>query len=96
MHMKIDNDKQIDKLVEERTAELKKNEVRVLRLLSSSPVVIYTCEVEGDYAATYISENVEELFGYKAEQFLDDPKFWANGIHPEDAPRIFSELGQLF
>ena len=75
---------------------LSKNETRLLQLLSSSPVVIYTCEVEGDYAATYISENVDELFGYKAEQFLDDPKFWASGIHTDDAPRIFSGLGQLF
>lgn len=94
--MKEDSNKHLDKLVEERTAQLSKNEIRLLQLLSSSPVVIYTCEVEGDYAATYISENVEELFGYKAEQFLDDSKFWASGIHPEDAPRIFSELGQLF
>ena len=96
MSIQIDSNKYIDTLVEERTAQLESNEIRLLTLLSSSPVVIYTCEVKGDYAATYISDNVEEIFGYKSEQFLNDPKFWASGIHPEDAPRIFSELGQLF
>ena len=87
---------QLEEMVEQRTAQLQKSEARLTQLLSSSPVVIYTCEAGGDYAATYISENVKELFGYQTEQFLDDPKFWASGIHPDDAPRVFSGLGKLF
>lgn len=86
----------LEELVEQRSAQLKESESRLSQVLSSSPVVIYTCETEGDYAATYISNNVEQLFGYKPEAFLEDSKFWANGIHPDDAPQVFDGLGKLF
>lgn len=69
---------------------------RLSQLLSSGPVVIYTCETEGEYAATFISENVQSIFGYRPEQFTENPKFWASGIHPEDSARVFAELPQLF
>lgn len=82
--------------LQNKTEQLEESDVRLNQVLSSSPVVIYTCEVEGDYAATYVSENVNELFGYNTEQFLDDPGFWLNGIHPDDAPKVFEELGNLF
>lgn len=88
--------KQLKELVEQRTEQLQKSDSRLSQVLSSSPVVIYTCQPDGDYAATFISENVQKLFGYMPEQFLEDPEFWAKGIHPDDAPRVFNELAKLF
>ena len=87
---------QLEALVEQRADQLQESEARLSQVLSSSPVVIYTCETHGDYAATYISENVKQLFGFEPQQFLEDSGFWARGIHPDDAPRVFSELVQLF
>jgi PAS domain S-box-containing protein len=65
-------------------------------LVSSGPVVIYTCEPSGDFPATFISENVREQFGYEAGEFVEDPAFWAGHIHPEDRERVFAELGRLY
>ncbi|MEB3213931.1 MAG: PAS domain S-box protein, partial [Leptolyngbyaceae bacterium] len=65
-------------------------------LLASSPAVIYSCEATGAYDATFISKNVAVTLGYSPEDFLQTPSFWANGIHPDDAPRIFAELSPLF
>lgn len=65
-------------------------------LLSASPVAIYTCEAHGDYATTYVSPNLKELFGYEPEEFLKEPAFWAKRIHPDDAPRVFAKLLTLF
>jgi PAS domain S-box-containing protein len=69
---------------------------RLNYLISSSPTVIYTSKASGDYGATFISENVTELMGYEPQDFTADPGFWANHIHPEDAPRVFAELPQLY
>lgn len=77
-------------------AVLVKDEPRFEYLLRNSPVVIYTCKPEGDFAATYISENVRELFGYKPTDFTGNPSFWAEGIHPEDAQQVFHGLKALF
>ncbi|HEY9664370.1 MAG TPA: PAS domain S-box protein, partial [Allocoleopsis sp.] len=69
---------------------------RLQFLLSSSPAVIYTCSTTGDYGATSISENVKTLLGYEPDEFLADPDFWANHIHPQDRARVFAELPLLF
>jgi PAS domain-containing protein len=76
-------------------AQLQESEERLHRLLDSSPTVIYSSEPEGDYAATYISENVTSQSGYEAREFTEDPRFWAGRIHPEDAPRVFAEVPRV-
>jgi PAS domain S-box-containing protein len=64
-------------------------------LLNVSSYILYRCEAFGDFDATYISGNIEHILGYKPDDFLRKG-FWASKIHPEDAPRVFSELHQLF
>ncbi|MFB2876273.1 PAS domain S-box protein [Floridanema aerugineum] len=74
---------------------LQLSQERLKFLLSSNPVVIYSCKAFGDYGATFISENVRSLFGYEAEEFVNDSGFWATHIHPEDAPGVFANLLHL-
>lgn len=69
---------------------------RLQHLLATSPAVIYSCQPSGDYAATFIGENIIQQLGYTPQEFLKDAGFWANCIHPEDAPRVFNELRRLF
>jgi len=75
---------------------LRESQNRLSNLLTSTPVVIYTSKISGDYAATYISENITEITGYYPHQFIEDPAFWANSIHPDDKEKIFDELGAVF
>ncbi|MFZ5448019.1 MAG: PAS domain-containing protein [Thermodesulfobacteriota bacterium] len=65
---------------------------RLEHWLESSPAVIYLRQPRGDFAVTYISKNVETLMGWELRQFLEDPHFWLNHIHPEDQPRITEQL----
>ncbi|MEN8135614.1 MAG: PAS domain S-box protein [Thermodesulfobacteriota bacterium] len=65
-------------------------------LLETNPAVIYKCDATGDFPATFISENITNQLGYKSEDFLASPSFWANNIHPDDKQRVFDELGELF
>ena len=71
-------------------------QARLKHLLTSSPAVIYSCKPAGDYSATFISENVKTQLGYEPQEFTEDSKFWTEHIHPEDRPRVFSELSKLF
>jgi PAS domain S-box-containing protein len=78
------------------TAALKRSEQRLQHLMSSSPVVIFSCKPSGDYGATFVSDNVQRIFGYTPYEFTSRSDFWASHIHPDDAPRVFANLPQLF
>ena len=78
------------------SAALRQSEARLKFIMDAGPGVLYTCEAHGDFAATFISENVSEQMGYEARQFLEDPGFWASKIHPDDAARVFAELPKVF
>lgn len=75
--------------------EVLKANKRLEYLLTAGPAVIYTAEVVGNWAATFISNNVREQMGYEPRAFLEDRDFWANRIHPDDKGRVFSGLERL-
>ncbi|MEJ1929434.1 PAS domain S-box protein [Nostoc sp. NIES-2111] len=64
-------------------------------VLSASPAVIYTCQISDNFAATFISDNVQHILGYTPEQWLTEPDFWVNRIHPEDSTNVFAELENI-
>ncbi|ARV59072.1 hypothetical protein BZZ01_10865 [Nostocales cyanobacterium HT-58-2] len=69
---------------------------RLQHLLTSSPAVIFSCKPKPDYQMTFISKNVQSILGYKARDFIENPKFWHSQVHPEDISRIWEEWSQLF
>ncbi|MGJ5674789.1 MAG: PAS domain S-box protein [Nostochopsis sp.] len=76
--------------------ELRQVKERLEFLISSSPAVIFTAKpLTINYYHTYISENIINLVGYSTEEFLSEPDFWLNHIHPEDATQIVENLPQL-
>jgi len=94
---------ELEVLIQKRTAQLeaslkalRTSEERLRFLVAASPAVIYTSKTSGDFAATFLSENVTTQLSYTARDFVDDPNFWASHIYPEDAPRVFAGLPHLF
>jgi len=81
------------KRAEEATAAARN---RLDRLLARSPAVIYSFKASGDYAPTFISQNVKELLGYEPEEYLESPDFWRTRVHPKDSERILGEFSRLF
>jgi PAS domain S-box-containing protein len=69
---------------------------RLMHLLSGSPAVIYSFKATGDYAPTFVSENIETLFGYAPCEYLDNPNFWRERVHPDDRQRVEIEVTDLF
>src|SRR6478752_3466512 len=75
--------------------ELKSTRQRLQHLLAVSPAIIYTTKASGDFACTYVSENLQAIMGYTPEQMTTDPKCWPDHLHPEDARRILDERPRL-
>jgi PAS domain S-box-containing protein len=69
---------------------------RLQFILSTSPAVIFTCRPDGDYGATFISDNIQSLMGYTPEEYLAKSSFWADHVHPDDAPHVFAQVPRLF
>ena len=76
--------------------ELEENRRRLAFLISRIPSVIYSARVSGDFGATFVSENVARQMGYPPEKFKVSPSFWVENVHPDDLPRINSEIDRLF
>lgn len=76
--------------------KLRESEARLGFLLSATPAVIYSARATGDYGATFASDNLTKALGYSPEEFVGDPRFWADRIHPDDRERVFAELRRLF
>lgn len=69
---------------------------KLAHLLSSSPAVIYSFDAKGNNKASFISDNFTEILGYQRREYLEDPKFWGNCIHPEDIDRVMEMMPRLW
>ncbi|MEQ8961805.1 MAG: PAS domain S-box protein, partial [Coleofasciculus sp. C2-GNP5-27] len=76
----------VEDITERKQAELdlQSTKERLQYLLTASPAVIFSSQVEGDYSATFMSENASTILGYDAENFIYNAPFWWERVHPED------------
>lgn len=75
--------------------ELKKTKQRLQHVLTFSPAVVYACNPSGDCATTFISSNVKAELGYDSENFVNNPHFWIDHIHPDDVAYVKEEFSKL-
>ena len=57
-------------------------------MLHGAPAVVYSFEAGGEYAPTFVSDNIKRVLGYEPDQYLKDPDFWRSRVHPEDLPAV--------
>jgi PAS domain S-box-containing protein len=62
---------------------------------SIKPAIIIRCQPSGQFAGTFISENVKAQLGYEPEEVLREPGFWIERIHPEDQAQVLNAVGKL-
>jgi diguanylate cyclase (GGDEF)-like protein/PAS domain S-box-containing protein len=60
------------------------------RLVERLPVIVYTAELGERGGWRYVSPQVEEILGYRPEEFVRDPGLWASLLHPEDRQRALA------
>jgi len=81
------------KAAEEANAAL---HARIAQLLTSSPAVIYSYRATGDFAPTFVSENIRDQLGYEPGEYLKDADFWRSRVHPDDLVATEAESVNLF
>ncbi|MGQ0669662.1 MAG: PAS domain S-box protein [Actinomycetota bacterium] len=72
--------------------ELLAAEAKYRTLVEQLPVVVHSYAIDTTPSRpTYVSPQVEALFGYTPEQWLADPLLWVNAIHQDDRERVMAE-----
>jgi adenylate cyclase len=71
-------------------------ERRLRHLLKSSPSVIYAFEASGNFAPTFVSDNITDVFGYAPAEYMNDPFFWRDRVHRDDLPGVEAAIAKFF
>ena len=69
---------------------------RVSLLLSAAPSVIYSFAASGDFAPTFVSDNIEGMLGYHPDEYIKDAAFWRAHVHPDDLADVEAKQEQVF
>ncbi|MGB6439152.1 MAG: PAS domain-containing protein, partial [Methyloceanibacter sp.] len=69
---------------------------RLSSLLGAAPVVVYSFRAIGDFAPTFVSDSIQGMLGYRADEYLENADFWRSCVHSEDLARVEAEQVQLF
>ncbi|MFC1558068.1 PAS domain S-box protein [candidate division KSB1 bacterium] len=61
-------------------------------IINSSPVVAFLWRNEEGWPVEFVSDNVEGLFGYTADEFISGKIHYSKTIHPDDLDRVTDEV----
>ena len=69
------------------TRALQKSESRFRGLVANLPGVVYRCANDADWSMRYVSEEIRNLCGYPASDFIDNHvRSFSSIVHPDDLP----------
>jgi PAS domain S-box-containing protein len=71
---------------------LRETTERLSLILKSLPIVSYTCGADRHFKTTFVSNTISEITGYAPQQFIEDPFFWQDHIHPDDREKTLAEV----
>ena len=81
-------------------AMVEESELRYRMLVEQVPVVFYEMDPDDERRTLFVSPQVEALFGYSQEEWLDQPDIWIELLHPDDreielaANDLYNETGE--
>ena len=72
---------------------LSDSEERFRTLVGNVPGVIFRCDIDADWTMDYLSDEIEELVGYPASDFIQNKvRTYASIVHPEDQKSLEDEV----
>lgn len=81
----------IRRLLRQNIADLEVREQAYRILTDQSPAIIYQSALDNLGHTIFISSQIREL-GYSPEEWIEHDNLWHEIIHPDDAPRVLSEM----
>jgi PAS domain S-box-containing protein len=74
--------------------QLHRAEARYRALVEQIPAVTFMTPLDGSTSELYVSPQIEELLGFSAQEWLDDPFLWYRQLHPDDQARWTESFAQ--
>src|SRR5678816_1370323 len=69
--------------VKERTAELMRSNDQFRNLVNTVGGIVWEADAK-TFTFSFVSEQAERILGYPIEQWLREPTFWRDHVHPDD------------
>ena len=78
------------------TRSLQKSESRFRGLVANLPGMVYRCENDSEWTMRFMSDEVAELSGFPASDFIDNRvRTYASVIHPDDLHITYQAVGAI-
>jgi two-component system, cell cycle sensor histidine kinase and response regulator CckA len=80
-------------------AQIESQRLRLNNIVDNVPGIVWESWTKPDIArqhTNFMSDYVETMLGYTAEEWLSSPDFWQKIIHPEDKERIAGVIAHDF
>jgi PAS domain S-box-containing protein len=74
--------------------QLRQSEEQYRVLVNSVDGIVWQAELP-DLRFTFVSQQAERMLGYPVRDWLEEPAFWQNHIHPEDREKAVALCQQL-
>ena len=71
---------------------LQRTEARQEAIMKSLPIVIHSRSIEPPFAPLFVSDAVEQITGFPASRFVDEPEFGSSRIHPDDLDLVVKRI----
>jgi len=72
--------------------ELREKEAREALILSSLPMAFYTAQPSAPFGRIWVSEQIQRISGFPANNFIADKHLWKSRIHPDDRKRVLNRF----
>jgi PAS domain S-box-containing protein len=87
----IENVFHVNELAREQAA-LREAEERYRILVQQSPAASYIDAFDDDSSTLFISDQVESISGYTAQEWMEKPDFWLSLLHSDDRDIVIEEI----
>ena len=82
-------------------AQVSQSEQRYRQVLENVDEVIYMIEVSSDdpfniKSVQFVSPHVEDILGFRPDEFIQDPALWSSLIHPDDLEAVKSTSREMY
>jgi PAS domain S-box-containing protein len=72
-------------------------ETRFRTLVEQIPAIVYVWSVAGSFdeiVEEFVSPQIEEVLGYRSEEWMASPTLWIDALHPDDRDEAISETAR--
>jgi two-component system, sensor histidine kinase and response regulator len=77
---------------EQARVALADSEARLRLLMTNSPGVVFRCEIDPACRIDFVSQGIERLSGFTADEFTSGRRTWMSLIHAEDVETVRAQI----